>query len=118
VAADNYKKAWQVIQNSNASKEEKDKARDFVSKWDKNGSDKFKKWASDYKLSVDKTAVNTYLSSISSPDYYGKEQPELNLYNKAHQAFERQNILTNSVDTGIQKDVNTSLALVDDGNGN
>ena len=118
VIADRYKKALSTISDPNATKAEKDKAAQFIAKWDEEGSANFKKWTKDYRLSIDKTAWNKYRSSIAEDTDWGKEQSEMALYNKAHEAFERQNILRSQVDTGIQKDLNSSIALIDDGNGN
>lgn len=119
VAANKYKKSLKTINDPKASSEDKRLAQEFIARQKTNRTQDFQKWISDYEKSQNKDlAWSKYSSSIGEDTEWGTTQSQITLLNKAHEAFQRQNILSNAVDSGIQTDMNHSLSLTEDEDGN
>lgn len=118
VAANKYKKSLKTINDPKASSEDKKLAQEFIARQKANRTQDFQKWTSDYEKSQNKDlAWSKYSSSIGENTEWGTTQSQITLLNKAHETFQRQNILS-SVDSGIQKDMNHALAFIEDENNN
>ena len=117
ILAKKYKDYLSVLSDKKATKQDKQKAAAFISKWEQNGPEPFKKWAEAYKKSINKDQEwIRHSSSIADSTEWGKTQSEMDLYNKAKTVFQRQNILQSAVDAGVQTDMNSSLGIRKDGN--
>ena len=113
-----YKNAKKVLADKNSSKQDKQSAQKTIERLKQNGSQQLKDWSESYDRSVDPNAWNKYSSSIGENTPWGTTQHENVLMNKAHEAFYRQNILNSPLDIGARADMNTSLGIVEDGDGN
>lgn len=119
VAANKYKKALKTINNPKASSEDKRLAQEFISRQKINRTQDFQQWISDYDKSQNKDlAWYKHSSSIGENTEWGTTQSQATLLNKAHEVFQRNNILSSAVDSGVQIDMNHSLALTQDEDGN
>ena len=119
VAANKYKKALKTINNPKASSEDKRLAQEFISRQKTNRTQDFQQWISDYDKSQNKDlAWSKHSSSIGENTEWGTTQSQATLLNKAHEVFQRNNILSSAVDSGVQTDMNHSLALTQDEDGN
>lgn len=111
--------AREFAKNHRTTAEDKQRAQEFINKWKSNGSDALHNWMNSYEESLNKQqSWAKYSSNVKNSEDWGKPQNEVNLIKKAHESFQRQNIVNNTenaVDTGIQTDVNRSLSLIQDG---
>lgn len=118
VIADKYKKALKTIDDPKASESDKYKANMFIQKWYTEGSDQFRAWVDDYKKSTHKDeSWAKYSSSLEENSSWGLSQDANDLLKKSHEAFQRQNIVSGSIDTGMQKDLNHALSLTEGDDG-
>lgn len=109
-----YKKAQAVLSNPKSSDADIKSAKETIEKIEKSPSAKLKSWIDAYKNSIDSTAWDKYRSSTAAETEWGKEQPETSLMSKAHEAFYRQNILSNPLDIGARGDMNHALGIVEE----
>ena len=112
-----YKKLDKISKNEKIRKESRERALKEMEKLETgaNTSNEFKNWVKAYRNQEGiEAGWAKKISSVSS-GYDGRVQPEENLYNKAHESFTKHNIIQDSVDDGMQQDMNHSLALRKDG---
>ena len=115
--ADRYKRADAVLNDPKSSELDKKAAKETIEKMEKNPSENMKQWIKAYKESTDKTAWDKYRSSTGINTPWGQEQSEQTLMGKAHEAFYRQNILSNPLDIGARADMNHALGITEDEEG-